>query len=596
MNAAKGSLDQVDQLSQGVSKRQVQAVSMGMMAVGGLFTGAGAVLTGVSDKIEKSQATLRQTIENTGRSWNDYKDRIDAAVSSGAHFGKGSSDTQDALAKLTAAYQDPTKALAAMSLVTDIAAFKHISLADAAAIDIRMHAGAAKTFKEFGINVTDEKNLVTAAATALKAHEVAVTNLTKTQQALSDLEARDAGKKTLTIADEQALTKAHEAVSLAQAKVNTTAQASTAATAAAAGATKNYDQIMATQLAPRLKGIAEAQANTFGGHLDEYRTRIMNLAGSVGKTLGPALVVIGPILMGLGGAMQMFTMFTMAGAAAVWAFLWPILAVIAGVALLVGAFIFAYNNFKPFHAAVDALAKLLTDALGAAITWLGNTWNAIWPTISNALKVAWEFMKPILNFLVDVVIVEFRIAILLLQVVWNAAWAAIHGAIAFYGPPIMAIFGLIKAALGPIGDALGWLKNNVWDPLWNGIVSTVRGVWNVIKPIFDAISGAVGGVMKAVGSVGNIGSTAKSIFSGLPIFAEGGWVPGSGEVPAVLHGGEFVVSKAMMAGGGSSSGGDIYVTVQGHVFNWNDTAAALADPIRQALLRQKRTTGTLGLA
>lgn len=54
---------------------------------------------------------------------------------------------------------------------------------------------------------------------------------------------------------------------------------------------------MRDQLAPRLKGIAEAQANTFGGHLDEYRTRVMNFAGTIGKTLGPALVVLGPLLM-----------------------------------------------------------------------------------------------------------------------------------------------------------------------------------------------------------------------------------------------------------------------------------------------------------
>ncbi len=356
MDQAKGKLDEVDRLSAGVSKRQVQATSMGLMAVGGLATGAGGFLVGMSDKVEKSQAALQQVIENTGGKWSDYSGQVQAAIEKEVHYAHGSSDTQDALAKLTAAYQDPKKALQELSLTTDIAAFKHIDLADAAAIVVRLHAGAAKTFKEFGINTTDMTKEVKAAETADKAHATAVVGLEKAQQSLSDLEARDAGKKKLTIADTQALAKAHDAVAAAQGKVIVTANASVAAHAAAAGATANHEKQMA-MLEQRLHGVAAAQADTFGGKLDEIKTRVENFAASIGRGLGPVLIGLGPVLMGIGGAMQVFTVMTWAGVASVWAFLWPILAVIAALVVITAGVIYAYTHFDWFRNTVNFLWK-----------------------------------------------------------------------------------------------------------------------------------------------------------------------------------------------------------------------------------------------
>jgi len=57
-------------------------------------------------------------------------------------------------------------------------------------------------------------------------------------------------------------------------------------------------------------------------------------------------------------------------------------------------------------------------------------------------------------------------------------------------------------------------------------------------------------------------------------------------------------SAAVAGGGGNNYGGGgggvvVHVTVQGPVLNWNQTAEALAMPIRDALIQKKRTLGTL---
>jgi len=144
----------------------------------------------------------------------------------------------------------------------------------------------------------------------------------------------------------------------------------------ASGATKNYDRILNEQLLPRLRGVAEAQHDTFGGHLDEYRTRVENFAATIGKSLGPALVTIGPLLMGIGGALQIAVIPGFMGAAA------PILAVAAGVALVAGAFYLAYTHIQPFQHLIDNMVAGNLRVFGAILQYLGSD---LLPKVSTAL-------------------------------------------------------------------------------------------------------------------------------------------------------------------------------------------------------------------
>jgi hypothetical protein len=132
-------------------KEHGKSVGSVLTGVGVAATGAGVLLAQLGAKDQQAQAQLRASVESTGHSWSDFKDQIEEAIKSQERFGHGASDTQDALNALTIALQDPNKALQEMGLVADIAAKKHISLAEAAQFLIRIQEGGVKGLKEFGI-------------------------------------------------------------------------------------------------------------------------------------------------------------------------------------------------------------------------------------------------------------------------------------------------------------------------------------------------------------------------------------------------------------------------------------------------------------
>lgn len=124
-----------------------------MVAAGALVTGVGAELEHLSGPIEQSRKQLEAGFAAAGVNFEDYKGKVESAEGKMRDFGHSMSDTDNALNTMTIAFGDPQKALDNMQLVADIAAKKHISLADAAGIVAKAHGGSAKVFKEFGIQV-----------------------------------------------------------------------------------------------------------------------------------------------------------------------------------------------------------------------------------------------------------------------------------------------------------------------------------------------------------------------------------------------------------------------------------------------------------
>lgn len=110
----------------------------------------------------------------------------------------------------------------------------------------------------------------------------------------------------------------------------------------------------------------------------------------------------------------------------------------------------------------------------------------------------------------------------------------------------------------PIEAGFLWVWHNVlepylafWKTMWDDMKKVAAEIWhwiddNVIKPMSDAL-GSVTGALKGVG---NIASKAGGFVSNLFSFDDGGYVPGSpGQAMlAVVHGGEYVLSRDMLAG------------------------------------------------
>jgi hypothetical protein len=421
-------------------------------AIGGFATVAGGALMHFGEQMESAHVQLETAIGNAGGSFDEFSGRVSKAVSAQEKFGHTSADTQEALAKLTTATQDPSKALDMMTLAANVAAVKHVSLTSATDLVIKAMGGSAKAFKQFGIDVKS------------------------TADPMAELERR-------------------------------------------------------------LGGQAQAQADTFGGKIEGLRARITDFAASLGEKVGPALTMLGPLLMGFGAIIQSSIIPTMwAWASSTIAAIWPYLAIAAAIAALVAGVIYAYNHFTWFRETVQAVAMVMTDY--------------VWPAIKKVAGIIWDLIK-------------------------------------IYLWPLKEAFELVRD--GAVG-AWNWIRDK-----WSTAVSVFKIIWEAIRDGFKQVESWIVAPFKAAfnavahlwnSTVGGFGFSVPSwvpLVGGdsfkipmMPVLHNGGFVPGSGDVPIIAQGGEFVMSRQMVAaaGGAPTGGGG---GRGGAVFNINVNVAATSD-------------------
>lgn len=344
----------LDRASQaiGLADGKTEKLGARMLATGTVATGAGIAMQQMASGDVEAQNRLSSAIEATGQSTDDYADRVDGLVEAQVRFGNQDGDVKDALAKLVDAYHDPAKALERMQLATDLAATKQISLGEAAGIVAKAHGGAGKIFKEFGQAVGEN-----------------------------------------------------------------------------ADGTKDYEGAL-DQLADQLSGRASASSDSFGGKTRELGAWLGNAASAFAEQYGPAITTAGVALTGLGAALeiakaaQLSNMATTVAAKAVqlgsavatgvataaqWA--WnaalsanPIGLIVIAIAALVGAVLYAWNNFDWFRNGVTAVWEAIKtgfswmwdnvvkpgfEAFQTALRVVGNAGIWLW---NNALQPAFSFI------------------------------------------------------------------------------------------------------------------------------------------------------------------------------------------------------------
>ncbi|HXH79514.1 hypothetical protein [Nocardioides sp.] len=148
----------------------------------GLALGAlGALAIKAANESEAVQSRLKQSIENTGESYDDLADRIDKMAETSLDLAFDDEDAASALASLTDATGSATKALDDMGLVMDIARARGISLADSArivaAVEQERYGSLARLGIQIDENATREEALgVIQAKYAGQAEAYATTN------------------------------------------------------------------------------------------------------------------------------------------------------------------------------------------------------------------------------------------------------------------------------------------------------------------------------------------------------------------------------------------------------------------------------------
>jgi phage-related protein len=161
-NAIGGEVGQImTDISSKLDELGEHSLTMGekLTAGGAAITGVGGALTAFSQKDEAAQKQLEAAVGATGKSYSDFSGQIGETVDKMADFNHGAADTKDALRILTQSTNDPAKALSNMSLVANLAAARHESLADAASSVARILGGnGGRTLTEYGITLQTTGN------------------------------------------------------------------------------------------------------------------------------------------------------------------------------------------------------------------------------------------------------------------------------------------------------------------------------------------------------------------------------------------------------------------------------------------------------
>lgn len=146
----------LDAVGSGMDKVASKSAHLGtaLEVGGGAAVAAGLALQQLGSGEVQATQQLDAAITSAGDSVSDFTKKIDDAVATNENFGKSAEDTKDALRVLTTATGSTQTALNNMQVVANLAAAKHVTLADAASQVARVLAGSGgRTLAQYGIQM-----------------------------------------------------------------------------------------------------------------------------------------------------------------------------------------------------------------------------------------------------------------------------------------------------------------------------------------------------------------------------------------------------------------------------------------------------------
>ena len=209
------------------------------------------------------------------------------------------------------------------------------------------------------------------------------------------------------------------------------------------------------QIGPQLPHIFQTLAQTF----IQLAPSAVAVAGAIADIMSHLTPNEVETILAVVAAFQAFSAIApiISGVAAALTFLAanPIVLVIAGVALLVGGLIYAYNNFKTFHDAVDDAWNGLKDLAD----WLGNTWDTVWRNASNAINGVYTTLANLPDSIGNA-----------LAQAWQSAYNEVQKWFVDaqnWGASIMDnLIKGVKSMFQPLTDAASWVAQIFKDHLW----------------------------------------------------------------------------------------------------------------------------------
>ena len=572
---ADESASRMDKFNEGFKK-----ASGGIALAGAGIIGAVAgVAIEAASAAEVVDVRLKTAIENAGGSMEELEPKIQTLDGTMRDLGFTNEQTNEALGTMTTALKDPEEAMNAMGVAADLARAKHIELNDAALMVTKAMEGQTKPLKALGIDLPVHAGNAVKVADAQNA-------LAKAQQGVNDILAEFPDAADPASAAHDKYLKATQNVDAAQEKLTTTQ---------AAG-----EEIM-KDLTDRIHGQASAFGDTLQGKLETTKASFADLSEKLGTLLLPILKTVvdwvqkfadwaekNPVLFNIIiGVIGFLVVAITALAAATWIMnsalfaadgalapiLLPILAIIAAIAALIAIIILVASNWdaivKWISDVWNGFVGWLTDGLNALAKWWNDTWAGIQQFFTDAFNNIGNFIADWWPFILGLFTGGIGLVVGLVIQHWGEIVDFTTKAFTAIGKFISDAMNGIFSFLKDVGANIsGW-----WNGLWSGMIDFFKNIFSGISDfiggvfrgignaIIDMLNWTMGPVNMAVDGINLLLDGIKNATGGaislhvpelptLPHFADGGTIPGVSGAPqlVVAHGGEFVLSREMLAG------------------------------------------------
>jgi TP901 family phage tail tape measure protein len=269
---------------------------------------------------------------------------------------------------------------------------------------------------------------------------------------------------------------------------------------------------------------AELQASTFKGTMEKLKATGEDLGVKFGELLIPVITRLGEIIASVtnffiqhrtaavalgivvGGflvaAVAAYTVSMIAAAAATIAATWPVLAIIAAVALLAAGIYELVTHFKavvsflhgPWGTAISAAIAVMDPFIGIPMLIIGH-----WQMLLNFFKRAWADIKQWTMDGVHFVIAHWQLLLAGVLAVVLGPFAAIPLLVWKYWSQISQftanmwhdVVGIFERLPGDVMNAVGSLLGDLERFGENIVHAIVRGIGNIGSDIGNAIKGAV---------------------------------------------------------------------------------------------------------
>lgn len=213
------------------------------------------------------------------------------------------------------------------------------------------------------------------------------------------------------------------------------------------------------------------------------------------KIIGAALIAVGVAFTTLTGIVIAYTVAQWAMNAAVLAnpITWIIVAIVAGIALLVAGFVLLWNKCEGFR------------------NFFINAWEmikSVWNEVQPYFEVLWTAVKAVFSVVVEQLIANFKIAWEAIKLVWSVAVSWFQ----MIWDNIKQVFSVVKAYFE---GAFRTAKEAV-ELIWSAVTGFFQNIWNTIKGIFSAVKAVLSGDFQgAWDAIKGIVGGWTSYFSGI---------------------------------------------------------------------------------